>query len=62
MSCICVFADFRMSGNVSPKDVALETLKEEIHALLCAVKGSVPSDQIMSNIYFWLSIYIIVFS
>jgi hypothetical protein len=55
MSCICVFADFRMSGNVSPKDVALETLKEEIHALLCAVKGSVPSDQIMSNIYFWLS-------
>jgi hypothetical protein len=40
-----------MAGNVSPKDVCLESLKEDIHALLCAVKGSVPSEQIMSNYY-----------
>lgn len=41
---------FIMSGNVSPKEVSIENLKEEIHALLCTVKGSVPSDQLLSNI------------
>lgn len=38
-----------MSGNVSPKEVSIENLKEEIHALLCTVKGSVPSDQLLKD-------------
>lgn len=40
-----------MSGNVSPKEVTIESLKDEIHALLCTVKGSVPSEQLQSNNY-----------
>lgn len=42
---------FRMAGNVSPDEVSIDKLKDEIHALLCTFKGSVPSDQLLSNIF-----------
>ena len=40
-----------MSGKSSPEGALLDTVKDEIHSLLCMFKGSITSEQLLSNVF-----------